>query len=691
MSASRFFPSLILLLISLSFGCGGGSVASPDAGPPGALPTPGLVDIPWLAAGSPPLTPSPARVCPAGFREIRTDTGVQLCDPWPEGGPLDCPSGSAHFPGEAGCAAIGTACPAGEWPEGLPTDRTIVYVRAGAVGGDGAVTSPYGAIMQAMTRAPAGAVIAVARGAYSEPVEVFAGMSVWGACPAETVLSTPYVAENETAVGMFRGGSAELRNVTVRGGGALGVYVDGGSALRLVDVVVDGASGYGLYATSAGASLQLENVIVQDVVRFPSGNAGVGAQLTDGAMGTFHRVALLRNIEGQLFVANGSRATVDLLTARDSLGTGGRTPRAGLGIAVQQNAQLTLSASALDGHEAAGILVAEGGTLVATDIAIRDTGDVGVIAASAALEVRVGSTATVTGALIERARGAAVILAEDGALTLSDSSIIDTRAALGGDNSGLGASLEGTSHLTLERVLIERSRRAGIVSRDTAALDATDVVVRDTEGSGPRALGVGISLFGMHSTLTRVLVERATMLGLGVSGASANLDAHDLVVRDTRSDSVDGYYGRGFEANLGASVTADRVLLERNREVSAFLFDPATLAQLSNLVIRDSLEEECRTACPEGGLGHGVTVLSGASLALTGFVITRSALLGVQVGPGGLFSATRGEISAGPIGLNIQEPTFDVGASLSDVAFRTLERSVDSTVLPIPDTGLSGL
>lgn len=693
MLTSRFFPSILVVVVPLCVGCGSpDGVVRLDGGAADAdLPTPGLVDIPWLAEGSPPLSPSPVRVCPAGFRETHTDTGVQLCDPWPEGGPRSCTGASAHFPGEADCAPIGATCPAGEWPEGLPTDRVIVYVRAGAVGGNGMISMPYGDLQLAITRAPRGAVVAVARGTYTGRVELFSDVTVWGACAAETVLSTTDVGEAETVVGAFLGGTVELRDVTVRGGGAMGVYVEGATTVQLRDVIVDGAAGYGLYASDPGSVVRLDNVLVRDVVRFASGNAGIGAQITDGATATFHRVALVRNVEAQLFVVSGSQATVDYLTARDSLGTDGSTPRAGLGIAVQQGAQLTLSASALDGNEAGGILVAEAGVLTATDLAIRDTGNVGGAAASPALEVRVGSTATVTGALIERARGAAVIVAEDGALVLDDSLIADTRAALTGDNSGLGASLEGTAHLTLERLLIDHARRAGIVSRDGARLDASDVVVRDTEGSGPRALGVGMSLFAAHSALTRVIIERSRVLGLGVSGDGATLEATDLVVRDTQGDATDGYYGRGLEANLGAQVTADRVLLERNREVSAFLFDPGTRAQLSNLVVRDSLAEECRTPCPLGGLGHGATVLSGATLDLAGFVITRSTLLGVQVGLGGHFTATHGEISTGPIGLNIQEPTFDVGTALSGVAFRGLERSVDSTLLPIPDTGLSGL
>lgn len=695
MRASLPIACTAALLATLCVGCGTRDrVPAPDGGAPDAdLPTPGLVDIPWLAAGAPPLTPSPARTCPAGFRESRTDTGVQLCDPWPEGGPADCSGSTAHFPGEAGCAPIGTACPAGEWPDGLPSDRPIVYVRAGAVGGNGTMAMPYGDAGLAVQRAPVGAVVALARGTYTGRVELFSGVTVWGACPDETVLTTGDVGEMEIVVGAFLGSSVGLRNVTVRVGGAMGIYVDSvgaGTTLRLEDVVVDSAAGYGLYATAVGTVVQLENVLIRNVGRFPSGGAGIGAQITDGATATFHRVALEHNVEGQLVVAFGSSATIDFLATRDSSGVGGDSPRPGVGIAVQSDAHLALSASALDGNESGGILIALDSQLVATDVAIRDSGELGTAPSSPALEVRVGSTATVVGALVERARGAAVILAEDGVLELSDSVIMDTRATLEADGSGLGATVEGTAHLTLSRVLIDHARRGGVISRPGSTVDATDVVVRDTEPSGPRDLGPGMSLFG-RATLTRIIIERATVLGLAASGDAAVLDAHDIVVRDTRSDLTDGLYGRGLEANLGAQVTGDRILLERNREVSAFAFDPLTRMELTNLVIRDTLTEECHTPCPSGGLGHGATVLEGATLVLSGFVITRSALLGVQVGLGGSFTGTLGEISSGPIGLNIQEPAFDLGTSLSDVAFRELERSVDTTILPIPDTGLGGV
>ena len=57
--------------------------------------------------------------------------------------------------------------------------------------------------------------------------------------------------------------------------------------------------------------------------------------------------------------------------------------------------------------------------------------------------------------------------------------------------------------------------------------------------------------------------------------------------------------------------------------------------------------------------------------------------------PGASLLGTRGEVSASVIGINIQEPAYDLAASLTDVAFEGNERNVDGMFLPLPDPGLS--
>ena len=100
------------------------------------------------------------------------DEGVATCEPWPETGHLDCTEpDEAHFAGEPGCARIGSECPAGDLPEGLPTSGPVVYVSAAAApGGDGSIGAPFQTIDDAASLAGLGWIVAVGKGTYDEAV-----------------------------------------------------------------------------------------------------------------------------------------------------------------------------------------------------------------------------------------------------------------------------------------------------------------------------------------------------------------------------------------------------------------------------------------------------------------------------------------------------------------------------------------
>jgi hypothetical protein len=656
-----------------------------DAGPPDT----GPVDIPWLESGDPPIAPSPEHACPEGFSHELTDTGIVSCRPWPAGGPAACTGAEAHFPGEPGCARIGTACPAGDFPEGLPSNRPIVYVRSGATGGNGSLANPYGSVGYAVSVAPDGAVVAVAKGIYDGRVDLFSGVTVWGACPEATVLTQSEPVAMDTVVGAFVG-DGELRNLTVRAPVTMGIFIDMGVAVRIEDVVVDGASGYGMYFTGEGTHVDVENVIVRDAAPFPDDTAGVGLQVIDGATSTALRVSIERSVHTQVVVAFGSVATFDRVVLRDATGEGGGI-RPGLAMAVQEAGEATVTASGIWGNHAGGFLSALGSRLGLVDVAIEETGTAADQAAvSAALEVRVGSTLDASFVYVERAKGAAMLGGEDGALTASDLVVRDTVVAPDTLQAGMALSLEGTSQATFSRVLFEKSRRGGIVTMPGTRLFASDMVIRDTEGSGPRDLGLGMTLFGAENVIERARIERSTLEGVAVStGATATL--RDVVIRDTRGTPSSGIYGRGLEVNLGASLTGERILLERNHELSLFSFDPGSVAHITNLVIRDSLGQECGETCPGGAeYGYGVSARDGGRVELEGFVVTRGHLLGMQVGPGSSITGHRGEVSENRIGINVQEAAFDATHSLTDVVFRDNENDFDGTFVPLPDVGIGG-
>jgi hypothetical protein len=662
------FVLVMVLVMALATACGDDAMPPADAASADGA-TIGPASIPWLAEGTPPITASPERECPAGFRAVRTDTGVLTCRAYPAAGPESCPPGSAHFPGGAACEPIGTPCPKVGWPTGLPSDRTVVYVRAGAVGGRGSTSSPHGTIRRAVEMSPSGAIIAIAPGTYNEQVQLDDDLSLWGACPAETILTLDLVADTSVVVGSFIPGSYGISNLTVRGDGSMGIFVQGGASVRISDVVIEKAAGFGVYAFEEGTTVDIERLLVTNVTRFPSGVGGIGVQYVENAQGSLAYVVSESQDDGHLYVAEGSSATV---TRFAGLGTAGGGPdaRSGAAMVVQDRSAVTLSESAFWDSEGGGVLVAIGATLEARDVEVNRSGGAETLSISPSLEVRLDSTAVVEGAHFEDSLTGAVVRATRG-LMMDD------------DPTGLGVSLEGQGVLRLERVLFEDLVRSGIVVGPEATLSATDVVLRRVDAAGGRNLGVAAMCFGSCG-LERVRVEEATLVGVAVS-SEGEMTLTDVAITGTRGDP-DGLYGRGLEANLAARLSGDRVALIDNREVALTAFDPGTEATLRDVAILRTRPADCGDGCD--AKGYGASIQNGAAVTLSGFLIDDNAVAGLQVGPGGILTAANGEVRASPIGLNIQDPTFDLSTAFTNVTFIDLDRNIDAARLPLPDPGI---
>jgi hypothetical protein len=185
--------SIGVLVVVVAAGCGGGSSDAEDAGDAA---DDVAVDVPMPTPPAlPVLTP-----CPEGWVEVPRagPDDVATCDPWPETGYEECGAvDEAHFPGEPGCVRIGTACSADDdWATGLPGDRPIRYVLAGApAGGDGTRASPFGTIAEATSGAASGTVVAQSKGTLDEVVLLPSGVTLWRACGAETVVSSSVPSE----------------------------------------------------------------------------------------------------------------------------------------------------------------------------------------------------------------------------------------------------------------------------------------------------------------------------------------------------------------------------------------------------------------------------------------------------------------------------------------------------------------
>jgi len=69
----------------------------------------------------------------------------------------------------------------------VPADGELLFVLAGAApGGSGTQESPFGTIREAMETAASGTTVVLSKGTFDEAVRPGSGVSVVGACVAET-------------------------------------------------------------------------------------------------------------------------------------------------------------------------------------------------------------------------------------------------------------------------------------------------------------------------------------------------------------------------------------------------------------------------------------------------------------------------------------------------------------------------
>jgi hypothetical protein len=183
--------------------------------------------------------------------------------------------------------------------------------------------------------------------------------------------------------------------------------------------------------------------------------------------------------------------------------------------------------------------------------------------------------------------------------------------------------MQGALHAT--RVQIDHAATAGVYVADTGTtFEATDLTVRATRGTPGSGVGGNAMLLfdGAAATLTRVLLDDARLVGLGIAGTGSTVTAIDLRIRATGPQSSDGLLGRGLELQDGASLTVERAILEQN--LNAGIFAAASHLSASGLIVRDTGSEPS-----DGSVGVGIWAQEDATLDLSSTRVERSAFVGV--------------------------------------------------------------
>ncbi|MGF1469417.1 MAG: right-handed parallel beta-helix repeat-containing protein [Sandaracinaceae bacterium] len=321
------------------------------------------------------------------------------------------------------------------------------------------------------------------------------------------------------------------------GPSGLGLSVTFGARVELRRGLLERHRDAGVFVGHEGAEALLEDISIRETQAETAGVDRLGLNVLDGGRVDVRRGVLERNRDvGVLVAGEGTEAVLEDLVVRDtqareSDGTFGR------GLNVQSGARAELRRALLERNREVGVFVAgEGTEALLEDVVVRETQPRRSDGASGSgLDVQRGARVELRRGLLERNRNLGVFVAGQGAeAVLEDLVVRDSRARESDGASGRGLNVQGGGRVELSRGLLERNRDLGLFVRgegSRAVLE--DVVVRDTqalESDGTGGEGLSAQLGG-RIELRLGLRERNRSLGVLVAGAA--LDAEDVVVRDT--------------------------------------------------------------------------------------------------------------------------------------------------------------
>lgn len=668
--------SALLVVALLVVACGDDDGAPADGGVGDA----GSDSAAPLAIAPPEAAAAPNAPCPAEWQTTLTPTRAELCAPWSGAGP-DCPEGAHRFPGDAACTVEVDACPAGEYPEGLPAGATIYYVNAAApAGGDGTIDTPFSTIRDALRVATSGHIVAVAAGTYDEEIAPRAGVTLWGACAARTRIASSTPSETFGSV-ILQAADIVVKHVSV-GGARAGFAIGGlGPRARVEDVVVEDATGAGMLFLD-GAIATLDRVVVRRVVPFPSGRFGYGLIVGRGSSVTATKLLVDGTVASGTHVFMGSSIVLSdaaiRSVAHNAMGQGH-------GLSVQEASTAMLERVLVESTVEAGIsILGEGSNVVANDLLVRAVDAEPFDGNGRGVNVQTGGRFEAHRAWIADVRDIGVYAS--GAASVLDLSevVIAGLAGRGTDqNGGNALRVEIGAQGTVRRALFAEAREAGASATAMGALDLEDVTIRDVEGNaGDMKFGFGVvAQTGGTVTGRRVHIERARTGGIGISGIGTTASFEDLTMRDVREELASSAYGIGAAVSFDARLVVTRGLVERARTTGFLAQGAGARIELTDVSVRD-------TETPsDGRFGVGLASVDHAALVATRFESSDHALAGITVAREAEMDLHEGLVARNPVGANIiAAPGFDVARLQDRVAYVDNETTLSSAnELPVPD------
>ena len=608
--------------------------AQPIGSSPADCPSGRIFEGSGFAAGTGTCQPRlPNEDCPAGWRAVPLraegsglDGLLQAthCEPPPP--PTDCPPGTIALPGDVACRPLGTTCPstADRWPDEAalralaPTFTGPVFYAASDAAADGAGTRDNPRLLNAATlRAAESGIVALAMGDYSAAIRLDRHVALVGACVAATTLTASSSSDSTGTIDIAAAAPAAVANLTLTGDRP-GVTVQPGASEphALSAIAIVGARTAGIIVTGA-QSLRLTDLRIEGTRASAGRTFGRGLALTEGATVLASGLALRGNRDIALSLDGAATSlTADRLLITDTIerltdGTFGRA------IDLRGGARADLTASAMiSNREVALAADGIGTSLTATDLFVSGTrARARDSLAGRGLELTGGATATLSRAAFSGHLDLTLSLDGTGTLATLDNVLVErTAGALLTGANGYGASVTGGASLRATALVVSGSHSAGLLASGARTrLTLTDSLITATD---PDIGGAGNGLAvesGAIADLHRTLLSGNTEAALFATGTGSRVEADDLTLTNTRSNSSDGRAGLGIWLQAGANLVGDRLLLRANRFAAAYATGQGTDLQLRGLVVAGTLPQS-----GDGRGGMGLFLTEGATATVEG-------------------------------------------------------------------------
>ena len=397
-----------------------------------------------------------------------------------------------------------------------------------------------------------------------------------------------------------------------------------------------------------------------------------GSYVETIAMGDDHRNVTLAGRCRAMVTIDGSEGddvpTIDVSGDRrtPTVGIQGVTVTGGTytGLAVEQ---AVVSVTASDVRESAmvGILV------FAATVTLEDVGVYGTMPNRAGefgrgIDVETRGTLTATGCTVQGNTDVGVFAGESGTtVDLVDTEVLDTLPDPDGIR-GRGVSVVEGATLTAVGCTVRGNADAGVYASDAGTtVDLVDTSVLDTLPGPGDAYGRGIAVSDAATlTATGCTIQGNTESGVVAASAGTLVDLVDTQVLDT-SPSPDNTAGRGVSVVSGATLTVTGGTIRGNSEGGLYVTDAGTKVDLVDAQVLDT------SSSSDGSFGEGIWVQRGAALTADGSTIQGNATVGVIAFNVGttvdlvdtwILDTAPGHDDTGGHGINVQD-----GAALSTI------------------------